>query len=60
MIVKKSMIVLALILLVFSGCGEKIKYIYIKTPCPKLQTYEVNTTPQKHFKINYTVKEINE
>jgi TRAP-type mannitol/chloroaromatic compound transport system permease small subunit len=57
---KKSMIVLALILLIFNGCGEKIKYVYIKTPCPKLQTYEVNTTPQKHFKINYTVKEINE
>jgi hypothetical protein len=60
MIVKKSMVVLALTLLVFNGCGKKIKYVYIKTPCPKLQTYEVNTTPEEHFKIHYTVKETNE
>ena len=50
----------ALTLLVFSGCGEKIKYIYVKTKCPKLQTFEVNTSKTKHFTIKYKVKEVNE
>ena len=50
----------ALMLLVFSGCGEKVKYVYVKTECPKLQTFEVNTSKDKHFTIHYKVKEINE
>ena len=50
----------ALILLIFSGCGEKVKYVYVKTECPKLQTFEVNTSKTKHFTIKYRVKEKNE
>ena len=49
----------ALILLVFSGCGERIKYVYIKPQCPKLQTFEVNTSKNKHFTIHYKVIERN-
>ena len=47
-------------LLIFNGCGEKIRYVYVKTKCPKLQTFEVNTSKTKHFTIHYKVKEINE
>ena len=50
----------ALILMTFSGCGEKVKYVYVKTECPKLQTFEVNTSKDKHFTIHYKVKEVNE
>ena len=59
---KKGILILmsALTLMTFSGCGEKIKYVYIKTECPKLQTFEVNTSKDKHFTIHYNVKEINE
>jgi len=58
---KKTLIFLSvLILWIFSGCGEKIKYVYVKTSCPKLQTFEVNTSKDKHFTIHYTVKEVNE
>lgn len=56
----KLILVPALTLLVFSGCGEKVKYVYVKTECPKLQTFEVNTSKTKHFTIKYRVKEINE
>ena len=51
---------LALIALTFSGCNEKIKYVYVKTECPKLQTFEVNASKNKHFTIHYKVKEVNE
>ena len=55
---KAKLILLSVItLFLFSGCSEKVKYIYIKTPCPQLQTYEVNTTKDKHFTIHYNVKE---
>jgi len=57
---KKLIFLSALILFLFSGCGEKVKYVYIKTPCPKLQTFEVNTSQDKHFTIHYKVKETNE
>ena len=50
----------ALTILVFNGCGEKVKYVYIKAQCPKLQTFEVNTSKDKHFTIHYKVKEVNE
>jgi hypothetical protein len=50
----------ALTLLLFNGCSEKVKYVYIKSPCPKLQTYELNLTPEKHFTIHYTIKDANE
>ena len=50
----------ALIFITFSGCGEKVKYVYVKTECPKLQTFEVNTSKDKHFTIHYKVKEVNE
>jgi len=56
----KLILVPALTLLVFSGCGEKVKYVYVKTECPKLQTFEVNTSKTKHFTIKYRVKKINE
>ena len=59
---RKTILILASVLtiLVFNGCGEKIKYVYIKAQCPKLQTFEVNTSKDKHFTIHYKVKEINE
>ena len=59
---KRGILILmsALTLLVFNGCGERIKYVYIKPQCPKLQTFEVNTSKDKHFTIHYKVKEINE
>ena len=59
---KKGMLILASVLILwsFSGCGEKVRYVYIKTECPKLQTFEVNTSKDKHFTIHYKVKETNE
>ena len=59
---KKRMLILASVLILwsFSGCGEKVRYVYIKTECPKLQTFEVNTSKDKHFTIHYKVKEVNE
>ena len=59
---KKAILIFlsALTLTIFSGCAEKIKYVYVKTPCPKLQTFEVNTSKDKHFTIHYKVKETNE
>ena len=59
---KKAILILvsALTILAFNGCGEKIKYIYIKAQCPKLQTFEVNTSKDKHFTIHYKIKETNE
>ena len=56
----KLILVPAFTLLVFSGCGEKVKYVYVKTECPKLQTFKVNTSKDNHFTIHYKVKEINE
>jgi len=38
-----------LTLLTFSGCTEKI--VYVKTPCPKMQTWEVEPLGN----INYEV-----
>jgi len=57
---KKLIFLLVLTLFLFSGCSEKVKYVYIKTPCPKLQTFEVNTSKDKQFTIHYKVKERNE
>ncbi len=53
----KLILASALTLLTFNGCGEKVKYVYVKTQCPKLQTFEVNTNKDKHFTIKYKVKE---
>ena len=62
MYLKQALLILPLVLTVFlfEGCGSKIKYVYIKTQCPKLETFEVNTSKNKHFTIHYKVKEINE
>jgi len=51
---------LVLIFTIFNGCNEKIKYVYIKTQCPKLQTFDVNVSKNNHFRLHYKVKEINE
>ena len=57
---KLKLILLSVItLFIFSGCVKK-EYVYVKTPCPQLQTYEVNTTKDKHFTIHYYIKEKNE
>jgi len=49
----------ALTALLFSGCSSQprvvTKIVYIHTKCPKLQSYEVNTTKWKEFKLNYKV-----
>ena len=45
---------------IFSGCAERVKYVYIKTPCPKLQTYEFNLSKPEHFTIHYTIRDKNE
>jgi len=56
------MLILAsvIILSAFSGCNEKIKYVYIKSKCPRMQTFQVETHADKHFKLNYVVKDKNE
>jgi len=62
MLVKKTTkLILAsvIILSVFSGCAEKVKYVYIKSKCPSLQTFQVKTHADKHFKLNYVVKDEN-
>jgi len=58
---KTVMLVLAsaVILSVFSGCAEKVKYVYIKSKCPSLQTFQVKTHEDKHFDLHYTVKDAN-
>jgi len=58
---KTAKLVLAsvIILSVFSGCAEKVKYVYIKSKCPSLQTFRVKTHANKHFKLNYVVKDVN-
>jgi len=53
-------LLLALTVFLFEGCAPKIKYIYVKTKCPKLETFEVNTSKNKHYTIHYTIKDINE
>jgi len=50
------MMVLAITALIFSGCATKTKYVYVKTPCPKLQTFELNQTVP-HFHLDYKVKD---
>ena len=51
---KRYLVLLVFILsLLISGCGEKI--VYIKTPCPKLQTWDV-----KPLDENITYEVINE
>jgi hypothetical protein len=55
----KLMLLSVLTLFIFSGCVKK-EYVYVKTPCPKLQTYEVNTSKDKHFTLHYYVKDVNE
>jgi hypothetical protein len=52
-------VILLLFSMFFNGCSERVKYVYIKSPCPKLQTYDLNLTPDKHFTIHYTVKDKN-
>ena len=47
---KKLTVIMALTLLLLSSCSEKI--VYVKTPCPKLVPYDVNTT---EIKLDYEV-----
>lgn len=53
----KLTVLTATILLAFSGC-ERI--VYVKVPCPKLQTVEVNSTIDTPLVIHYIVKDSNE
>ena len=50
--------VITLLLFSIQGCVKK-EYVYLKPKCPKLQTYEVNTSKDKHFTIHYFVKDTN-
>ena len=45
---------------IFSGCAERVKYVYIKSHCPTLQTYESNLSKPEHFTIHYKIKDGNE
>jgi len=42
-----------------NGCTKK-EYIYVKVPCPKLQTFEINLSEPTDIRIEYNVKDINE
>ena len=62
MLLKNAKILIALSVLTilsFNGCNEPprvvVKTVYVHTKCPKLQTYDVNTTKVKDFKLNYKV-----
>lgn len=50
-----------LILLFLSGCAcketEKIKYVFVKSKCPALQTYEYNITKTKPITLHIKVKD---
>jgi len=50
---------LVLINLSFSGCSRQpqviTKIVYVHTKCPKLQTFDVNTTKIKPLNLNYKV-----
>ena len=49
----------ALTVLFFNGCSQTpkviVKTVYIHTKCPKLQTYDMNTTELAPLKLNYKV-----
>ena len=49
----------ALTALFFNGCSQTpkviVKTVYVHTKCPKLQTYDINTTKIKDFKLDYKV-----
>jgi len=38
------------------ACKEKIKYVYLKTNCPKLQSYDYNITKTKPIILHIKVK----
>jgi hypothetical protein len=42
-----------LLLFTFLGCSTKIKKVYIKTPCPKLQQFEVDKNATKVFFVEF-------
>ena len=56
----KKILLLSVILtsLFLNGCAckEKIKYVYLKTNCPKLQTYDYNITKTKPLTLHIKVK----
>jgi len=54
---KKSMILLAVTPLFFLSCACKpqIKYVYIKSKCPKLQTYDYNYTKKPKLELHYKI-----
>ena len=45
---------LVLTLLLFSGC-ERV--VYVKVPCPKLQTADINRTTFEPLILHYEVKD---
>jgi len=59
MMIKTSTVVVVCIGLLFSACCEKpktlIKTEYVKTQCPKLQTYDVNKTVVTPLHLQYEV-----
>ena len=50
------LLVMVITALIFSGCATKTKYVYVKTPCPKLQTMDINKTIP-HFHLDYKIKD---
>ena len=46
-------LILALVFTVylFSGCAEKI--VYVKTPCPQMQTWEVEPLGNINYEVIY-------
>lgn len=51
----RSILLLAIMSLLFVSCGTKMEYIYI--PCPQLQTYELNITSDEPFALKYEVRD---
>jgi hypothetical protein len=52
----KLILPLAFTIFLFNGC-EEVRYIYLRTPCPKLQTYDLNLSEPTHFNLRYWVEE---
>ena len=51
---KTRLIAMSALALILQGCGKEI--VYVPVPCPKLQTYEVNTTVAP-MEIKYEVRD---
>ena len=56
------MLVLGSTALLFDGCCEKprvvVKKVYVHSTCPRLQTFEVNTTQIEPLQIDYEVIDV--